>query len=81
MPISVSSHIIVSFEQRDNYIGEITRLKKFLIRKKTGQCTPEDMKNTYQNGQKSIERTVYVLLPVDRIRFHLLNVAREEETI
>lgn len=81
MPISVSSHIIVSFEQRDNYMGEITRLKKFLIRKKTGQCTPEDMKNTYQNGQKSIERTVYVLLPVDRIRFHLLNVAREEETI
>jgi hypothetical protein len=81
VPISVSSHIIVSFEQRDNYIGEITRLKKFLIRKKTGQCTPEDMKNTYQNGQKSIERTVYVLLPVDRIRFHLLNVAREEETI
>ena len=81
MPISVSSHIIVSFEQRDNYIGEITRLKKFLIRKKTGQCTPEDMKSTYQNGQKSIERTVYVLLPVDRRRFHLLNVAREEETI
>ena len=81
MPISVSSHIIVSFEQRDNYMGEITRLKKFLIRKKTGQCTPEDMKNTYQNGQKSIERTVYVLLPVDRIRFQLLNVAREEETI
>lgn len=81
MPISVSSHIIVSFEQRDNYMGEITRLKKFLIRKKTGQCTPEDMKNTYQNGQKSIERAVYVLLPVDRRRFHLLNVAREEETI
>ena len=81
MPISVSSHIIVSFEQRDNYMGEITRLKKFLIRKKTGQCTPEDMKNTYQNGQKSIERTVYVLLSVDRRRFHLLNVAREEETI
>lgn len=81
MPISVSSHIIVSFEQRDNYMGEITRLKKFLIRKKTGQCTPEDMKNTYQNGQKSIERTVYVLLPVDRRRFHPLNVAREEETI
>lgn len=81
MPISVSSHIIVSFEQRDNYMGEITRLKKFLIRKKTGQCTQEDMKNTYQNGQKSIERTVYVLLPVDRRRFHLLNVAREEETI
>jgi hypothetical protein len=62
-------------------MGEITRLKKFLIRKKTGQCTPEDMKNTYQNGQKSIERAVYVLLPVDRRRFHLLNVAREEETI
>lgn len=81
MPISVSSHIIVSLFKRDNYMGEITRLKKFLIRKKTGQCTPEDMKNTYQNGQKSIERTVYVLLPVDRIRFHLLNVAREEETI
>ena len=81
MPISVSSHIIVSFEQRDNYMREITRLKKFLIRKKTGQCTPEDMKNTYQNGQKSIERAVYVLLPVDRRRFHLLNVAREEETI
>jgi len=81
VPISVSSHIIVSFEQRDNYMGEITRLKKFLIRKKTGQCTPEDMKNTYQNGQKSIERAVYVLLPVDRRRFHLLNVAREEETI
>ena len=81
MPISVSSHIIVSLFKRDNYIGEITRLKKFLIRKKTGQCTPEDMKNTYQNGQKSIERAVYVLLPVDRRRFHLLNVAREEETI
>ena len=81
MPISVSAHIIVSLFKRDNYIGEITRLKKFLIRKKTGQCTPEDMKNTYQNGQKSIERTVYVLLLVDRIRFHLLNVAREEETI
>jgi len=81
VPISVSSHIIVSLFKRDNYIGEITRLKKFLIRIKTGQCTPEDMKNTYQNGQKSIERTVYVLLPVDRIRFHLLNVAREEETI
>ena len=81
MPISVSSHIIVSLFKRDNYVGGITRLKKFLIRKKTGQCTPEDMKNTYQNGQKSIERTVYVLLPVDRIRFHLLNVAREEETI
>ena len=81
MPISVSSHIIVSLFKRDNYRGEITRLKKFLIRKKTGQCTPEDMKNTYQNGQKSIERAVYVLLPVDRRRFHLLNVAREEETI
>ena len=81
MPISVSSHIIVSLFKRDNYMGEITRLKKFLILKKTGQCTPEDMKNTYQNGQKSIERTVYVLLPVDRRRFHLLNVAREEETI
>ena len=68
--LSVSSHIIVSFEQRDNYMGEITRLKKISHLKKTGQCTPEDMKNTYQNGQKSIERTVYVLLPVDRRRFH-----------
>jgi len=79
VPISVSSHIIVSLFKRDNYMGEITRLKKFLIRKKTGQCTPEDMKNTYQNGQKTIERTVFVLLNDDRMRFHALNVVVEKK--
>ena len=46
---------------------------------KTRQCTPEDMENTYQNGQKTIERTVFVLLSDDRMRFHALNVVAEKK--
>jgi hypothetical protein len=46
---------------------------------KTRQCTPEDIHNTYQNGQKTIERTVFVLLNDDRMRFHALNVVVEKK--
>ena len=57
-----------------------SRLKKFLIRKKTGQCTPEDMKIPIKMDRNRSENSLRSS-HVDRRRFHPLNVAREEETI
>lgn len=40
MPISVSSHIIVSLFKRDNYIGEISALEEISHSKKNGTMYP-----------------------------------------